>query len=151
MKPNAFCFATIYGRSNCLFVFQSSFLFIIIFYLLGFTAQRLKVCRTLGPTACSKMVTEKRCRMEKNPWLHLDSLEPAAIRFTLKCLQESARWSGCFLPANFMYLYPQEISREKHFIICTEHSALLVCSGKRIILITLLLMIIINARAVPRL
>ena len=30
----------------------------------------------------------KRCRKEK------DSLEPAAIRFTLKHLQESARWSG---------------------------------------------------------
>ena len=25
------------------------------------------------------------------------SLEPAAIRFTLKHLQESTRWSGCFL------------------------------------------------------
>ena len=38
-----------------------------------------------------------------------DSLEPAAIRFTFKCLQESARRSGYFLPAFFMYLYPQEI------------------------------------------
>ena len=31
--------------------------------------------------------------------MHQDSLEPAAIRFTLECLQESARQSGYFLPA----------------------------------------------------
>ena len=31
---------------------------------------------------------------KKNPWL-----EPAAIRLTLECLQESARRSGCFLLA----------------------------------------------------
>ena len=31
--------------------------------------------------------------------MHQDSLEPAAIRFTLECLQESARRSGYFLPA----------------------------------------------------
>ena len=37
-----------------------------------------------------------------------DSLKPAAIRFTLERLQESARLSGYFLPAFFMYLYPQE-------------------------------------------
>ena len=38
--------------------------------LLGFTAQRLKVCRTLilGPTACSKMLTEKKMlQKKKNP------------------------------------------------------------------------------------
>ena len=40
--------------------------------------------------------------------MHRDSLEPAAIRFTLERLQESARRSGYFLPAFFMYLYPQE-------------------------------------------
>ena len=40
--------------------------------------------------------------------MHQDSHEPAAIRFTLECLQESARQSGYFLPAFFMYLYPQE-------------------------------------------
>ena len=35
--------------------------------------------------------------------MHQDSLEPAAIRFTLKCgLQESARRSGYFLSAFFM-------------------------------------------------
>ena len=28
--------------------------------------------------------------------MHQDSLEPAAIRFTLKCLQESVRQSGYF-------------------------------------------------------
>ena len=37
----------------------------------------------------------------------IDSLEPAAIRFTLERLQESARRSGHFLPAFFVYLYPQ--------------------------------------------
>ena len=37
-----------------------------------------------------------------------DSLEPAAIRFTLERLQESARRSGYSLPAFFMYLYPKE-------------------------------------------
>ena len=39
--------------------------------------------------------------------MHQDSLEPAAIRFTLERLQESARRSGYFLSAFFMYLYPQ--------------------------------------------
>ena len=38
-------------------------------HLLGFTAKRLNVCRTLGPTACSKMLSDKhvwkRCRKEK--------------------------------------------------------------------------------------
>ena len=37
--------------------------------LLGFKAQRLKVCRTQGPRACLRMLTEKhvwkRCRKEK--------------------------------------------------------------------------------------
>jgi len=37
-----------------------------------------------------------------------DSLEPAAIRFMLERLQESARRSGYFLPAFSMYLNPQE-------------------------------------------
>ena len=32
--------------------------------------------------------------------------EPAAIQFTLKHLQESAKQSGYFLLVNFMYLYP---------------------------------------------
>ena len=40
--------------------------------------------------------------------MHQDSLEPAAIQFTLERLQESTRQSGYFLPAVFMYLYPQE-------------------------------------------
>ena len=40
--------------------------------------------------------------------MHQDSLEPAAIQFTLEPLQESGRQSGYFLPAFFMYLYPQE-------------------------------------------
>ena len=35
--------------------------------------------------------------------MHQDSLEPAAIRFRLERLQESARRSGYFLPAFFMY------------------------------------------------
>ena len=33
----------------------------------------------------------------------MSSLEPAAIRLTLECLQESARQSGCFLPINFNF------------------------------------------------
>jgi len=40
--------------------------------------------------------------------MHQGSLKPAAIRFALKHLQESARRLGYFLPAFFMYLYPQE-------------------------------------------
>jgi len=40
--------------------------------------------------------------------MHQDSLEPAAIQFMLKRLQESARRSGYFHPALFMYLYLQE-------------------------------------------
>ena len=40
--------------------------------------------------------------------MHQDSLKPAAIQFTLEYLQESARRSRYFLPAFFMYLYPQE-------------------------------------------
>ena len=40
--------------------------------------------------------------------MHQDSFEPAATRFVLEHLQESARRSGYFLPAFFMYLYPQE-------------------------------------------
>ena len=37
-----------------------------------------------------------------------DSFEHAAIRFMLRRLQESARWSGCFLPPYFMYIYPDK-------------------------------------------
>ena len=33
--------------------------------LLGFTAQRLKVCRTLGPTTCLKMLTERCACLKK--------------------------------------------------------------------------------------
>jgi len=57
-----------------------------------------------------RTVCLKSCRQEKKSisMMHQDSLEPAAIRFTLECLQESARWSGYFLPAFFMHLYPQE-------------------------------------------
>ena len=40
--------------------------------------------------------------------MHQDSLEPAAIRFMLERLQETAQRSGYFLPAFFMYLYPKE-------------------------------------------
>jgi len=34
--------------------------------------------------------------------MHQGSLEPAAIRFALECLQESARPSGYFSPAFFV-------------------------------------------------
>jgi len=45
-----------------------------MFYLLSFTAQRLKVFAT----DCLKMLSEKACfkkwqAEEKNPWLHQDS------------------------------------------------------------------------------
>ena len=52
----------------------------------------------------------KSCRQEKKSMMHQDSLEPAAIRFTLEHLQESPRQSaaGYFLPTFFMHLYPQE-------------------------------------------
>jgi len=53
---------------------------------------------------------------EKNPWLHLDSFKPAAIRFMLELLQESARHSVCFLPANFIYLYPQKSWRVTYYL-----------------------------------
>jgi len=39
---------------------------------------------------------EKDAGRRKNPWLHLDSLEPAAIWFKLRCLQESARLLDVF-------------------------------------------------------
>jgi len=42
----------------------------------------------------------KSRRKKKKPWLGLGSLEPAAIRFTLKRLQESARRSS-----NFFFLF----------------------------------------------
>ena len=53
---------------------------------------------------------------EKNPWLHLDSFEPAAIRLMLERLQESARQTGCSLPAFYIYLYPQESGRVAKYL-----------------------------------
>ena len=49
--------------------------------------------------------------------MHQDSLKPVAIRFVLKPLQESARQSGYFLPAFFMYLYPHGIHVKVIFIL----------------------------------
>ena len=48
--------------------------------------------------------------------MHQGSLKPAAIRFTLERLQESARRSGYFLPAFFMYLYPQEPKKVTYYL-----------------------------------
>ena len=48
--------------------------------------------------------------------MHQDSLEPAAIRFTLGRLQEPARRSGHFLPAFFMHLYHIQYSR----VVCEK-------------------------------
>ena len=59
---------------------------------------------------------EKLQTGEKKSMMHQDSLEPAAIWFTLKRLQESARQSGYFLPAFFMYLYPQEPKRVTYYL-----------------------------------
>ena len=53
--------------------------------------------------------------------MHQDSLEPAAIRLTLERLQESARRSGYFLPAFFMYLYPQEPYYLEHYLEVSLH------------------------------
>ena len=55
-----------------------------------------------------RTVCLKSFRQQKKSMMHQDSLKPAAIRFTLECLQESARRSGYFLPTFFVYLYPQE-------------------------------------------
>ena len=51
---------------------------------------------------------EKLLTGEKKSMMYQDSLESAAIRFTLEHLQESARQTGYFLIAIFMHLYPQE-------------------------------------------
>ena len=80
-----------------------------IYYLfIRLYSTRMGVWRTLGPTACSEMVSKKhvrnRHRKEKN-------LEPAAIRFTLEHISKFTRQSGFFLHANFMYLHPQESYR----------------------------------------
>ena len=45
---------------------------------------------------------EKLQTGEKKSMMHQDRLEPAAIRFTLEHLQESARQSGYFLPHVFI-------------------------------------------------
>jgi len=49
--------------------------------------------------------------------MYQDSLEPAAIRFMLKRLQESARRSGYFLPAFFMHW----LSFNYNFYYTEEH------------------------------
>ena len=51
-----------------------------------------------------RTVCLKSCRQEKKSMMHQDSLEPAAIRFTLGCLQGSAGWSEPFLPPFFVHL-----------------------------------------------
>ena len=43
-------------------------------------------------------------KVEKEVKTH-DCLEPAVIRLTLECLQESARQSGCFLLVIYYYIY----------------------------------------------
>jgi len=46
-----------------------------------------------------RIVCLKSCRQEKKSMMHQDSLEPAAIQFTLKV----CRQSGYFLPVFFMH------------------------------------------------
>ena len=48
--------------------------------------------------------------------LHQDSLKIAAIRYTLERLKESARQSGYFLPAFFIYFYPQKPQRVTYYL-----------------------------------
>ena len=62
---------------------------VCVFKLIMLYSWRLRVYRTLGPTAYSK--TWKVQKREKN--LYLDSPKPAAIWFAPKCLQESVRFS----------------------------------------------------------
>ena len=59
--------------------------------------------------------------------MHQDSLEPAAIRFTLKRLQESARRSGYFLPAFHVGEHKQQSMKEQ--TIAVQMQSLTTCLG----------------------
>ena len=64
--------------------------------------------------------------------MHQNSLEPAAIQFTLERLQESARRLGYFLFAFFMYLYPCDQECVKSVIValsfyCTARLSMHTC------------------------
>ena len=63
-----------------------------------------------------KKVCLKSCRQEKKSTMHQDSLDPVAIWFMLKCLQEPAIRSGCFLPAFLMFLCSQEPKRVTYYL-----------------------------------
>jgi len=68
-----------------------------------------KVCRT--PCLFKMQVGEGR----KIPWLHLSSLEPAAIQFTLKRSRESIRTFSSY----FLYPWQLIISKYPNLVINT--------------------------------
>ena len=90
-------------------------LFYLFIYLLGFAVQRLMVCRTLGPTACSRMFThEKNAGIRsQNPWLHLhvDNLKPATIWFTFNASLFVVNLSICRLSLFSIYRFKKLIEK----------------------------------------
>jgi len=71
-----------------------------------FLALQHKCWRSVGHQVLqpAKDVMFEKLQTGEKIMMHQDSLEPAAIRFTLQHLQESARQSGYFLPA-FLCIY----------------------------------------------
>jgi len=90
--------------------------FLFLFYLLGFTAQRLKVCRTLGPTAFLKILTEKhawkRCRKEKKsmiaPRQPQTCSHPIYARMLTGVCQAIRMFSPCFFSCTCIHRNPGE-------------------------------------------
>ena len=75
--------------ANSKAVFQTSCSFAtlkVTYYLLGFTAQRMKVCRTLGPTACLKIKWQTCLKKMQDMEKSMIALKPAVIQFTLEHL-----------------------------------------------------------------
>ena len=78
-----------------------------IIYLLGFTVQRLKVCRTLGPTACSQVtyiikasgqsanlpVDQRALRRPLHDHLHLEAAHLGVTSLGTKHLSFSAYYT----------------------------------------------------------
>ena len=84
----------------------------LIFIYLFIKALQHKCWRSVGHQVLQpvkdvkfRTVCLKSCRQEKKSMMHQNSLEPAAIRFTLESLQESARRSGYFLLVFFSCIY----------------------------------------------
>jgi len=83
------------------------YLFILLIRL---TAQRLnsKVCRALGSKACLKMHAKRKKSMfgvgrrEKSMIVPIHPQTCSHVIYAQMLIQESAKQSGCFLPANFI-------------------------------------------------